>query len=255
MTDDMIANALVWLTMKLVNFIAAGDDYPHELGLGIRQQQLLEYWEGLERQFDAWHDGLPDSFRPSATVWPDKSKSQNSSDPSNPLLHPKKWFARPMCASTMQQFHFARIQLLHNKPHLSTGTPYPSLSSSSPQQQQQTLNPTSLAQRHASYASILHQSRNHANEIISIGLALTNDAARIHSVQPLYTAGQVLGLGDEGAAWDGREGAEVRRQVEGVRSCVLNLLQGIQRETGWATEYRMQQLLEQWGLPGAEGGA
>lgn len=242
MTDDMIANALVWLTMKLVNFIAAGDDFPHELGLGIRQQQLLEYWEGLALQFETWHDGLPDSFKPSATVWPDKTASTTSS-----LSHPKKWFARPMCASTMQQFHFAHIQLLHNKPHLSTGAPYPSPS---------TLNPTSLAQRHASYASILHQSRSHANEIISISLALTNDAARIHSVQPLYTAGQVLGFGDEEAAgWEGREGAEVKSRIEGVRKAVLDLLQGIQREMGWATEYRMQQLLEQWGLPGARTGA
>lgn len=71
MADDMIANALVWLTMKLVNFIAAGDDFPHELGLGIRQKQLLEYWESLEKQLDIWYEGLPDSFRPSSTVKPD----------------------------------------------------------------------------------------------------------------------------------------------------------------------------------------
>jgi NADH:ubiquinone oxidoreductase subunit E len=37
-----------------------------------------------------------------------------------------------------------------------------------------------------------------------------------------------------------------------MRGCVLNLLQSIQRETGWATEYRMQQLLEEWGLPNGQ---
>ena len=70
MGDDMIANALIWLTMKVVNFIAAGDDFPHELGLGIRQKQLLDYWEGLEKQLDVWYQGLPESFRPTSTVWP-----------------------------------------------------------------------------------------------------------------------------------------------------------------------------------------
>ncbi|GAB7357414.1 hypothetical protein MBLNU459_g8344t1 [Dothideomycetes sp. NU459] len=262
MTEDMIANALVWLTMKLVNFIAAGDEFPHELGLGIRQQQLLEYWEGLERQLDVWAEGLPDSFKPSATVWPDKNKARkigggsssgsgsdtsntyDDNEASNPLAHPKKWFARPMCASTMQSFHFARIQLLHNKPHLSTGgAAHPSSSNNNDDQSvTAAASASSLAQRHASYAAILQQSRNHANEIVSIALALTNDAARLHSVQPLYTAGQVLGFG--AGAWD-------RRRVEAVRGCILNLLQEIQRETGWATEYRMQQLLEQWGLPSA----
>lgn len=67
MADDMISNALIWLTMKLINFIAAGDEFPHELGLGIRQKQLLDYWEGLEKQLDVWLEGLPDSFRPTMT--------------------------------------------------------------------------------------------------------------------------------------------------------------------------------------------
>lgn len=149
---------------------------------------------------------------------------------------PKKWFARPMCASAMQSYHFARIQLLANKPHLSTGLPDARSSG--------TANghaiASSLAQRHASYATILSQSRRHAEDIISIGLALNNDSARIHSVQALYTAGQVLGKADEGRS---------SVSVDGVRKCILDLLQGIQRETGWCAEYRMQELIESWGLP------
>jgi len=77
MQDDMVCNALIWLVMKLVNFIAAGDDLPENstsFGLSIGQKQLLEYWEGLERQLEAWYEGLPDGFRPSATTWPDASK-------------------------------------------------------------------------------------------------------------------------------------------------------------------------------------
>ena len=91
MKDDMISNALVWLVMKLVNYIAAGDDVPTHmspLGLGIRQKQLLEYWEGLDLQLTVWNNGLPDGFRPSATVWPDASNvrfCQSTSYPQSDL--------------------------------------------------------------------------------------------------------------------------------------------------------------------------
>ena len=156
---------------------------------------------------------------------------------------PLKWFARPMCASTMQSFHFAKIQLLLNKPHESTGTTHIKASGTGSKG-----NTWSLAQRHASYASILRQSRKHAEEIVSIGLGLKNDSARIHSVQPLYTAGQVLGMRESSARPSQGEGNSPD-EVDAMRGCVLNLLQSIQRETGWATEYRMQQLLEEWGLP------
>ncbi|KAG9723785.1 hypothetical protein KCU75_g21085, partial [Aureobasidium melanogenum] len=179
MADDMVSNALIWLMMKLVNFISAGDEFPHEMGLGVRQIALLEYWQGLEQQLDVWFEGLPHSFRPSATEWPDKN---NQSNVRSATKIPLKWFARPMCASTMQSFHFAKIQLLLNKPHESTGTKHIKQSGTSSKGKT-----WSLAQRHASYASILRQSRKHAEEIVSIGLGLKNDSARIHSVQPLYT--------------------------------------------------------------------
>ncbi|KAI5207736.1 hypothetical protein E4T39_01813 [Aureobasidium subglaciale] len=211
MADDMISNSLIWLMMKLVNFISAGDEFPHEMGLGVRQRALLEYWEGLERQLDKWFEGLPHSFRPSATEWPDKSN------------------------------------LLLNKPHESTGIKHIKPSGTNSRG-----NTWSLAQRHASYASILRQSRKHAEEIVSIGLGLKNDSARIHSVQPLYTAGQVLGMWESNLKTTQVDEGNAPDEVDAMRGCVLNLLQSIQRETGWATEYRMQQLLEEWGLPNGQ---
>lgn len=144
----------------------------------------------------------------------------------------------------MQSFHFAKIQLLLNKPHISTGA-----TDTNPPNATLRANKWSLAQRHASYASILRQSRRHAEEIVSIGLGLTNDSARIHSVQPLYTAGQVLGMRESTTRPTQPEDGNSPDDVDAMRGCILNLLQNIQRETGWATEYRMQQLLEEWGLP------
>jgi hypothetical protein len=227
MPDDMVGNALVWVLAKLVNFIAAGDDVPESispLGLGMRQQQLLEYWEKLDEELRAWYEGLPDSFKPTAVV----SSSQG-------MDMEEKWFPRPACASTAQWWHFARIQLLYNKPHLSTATPASrgrlGLAGDN--------HGSSLASRHASYASIIQQSREHAKEIVAIGLGRSDEGARVHSVQPLWTAGLVLGGSD----------GDVDEETWMWRRCVLGLLRGIERDMGWASGYRVRSLLEQWELP------
>jgi hypothetical protein len=229
MSDDKISNGLVWLLMKLVNYIAAGDEVPASL-LGVRQHDLLAYWHELESQFTAWHDGLLPSFRAIAL----------GTDAASGLE--ERWFPRPMCASAMQSYHFARVQLLHNKPHISTGSPFsprPALASrSSISSRGDVLTPgSSLAARHASYASILQQSRFHAKEIVAISLGRTDEGTRIHSVQPLWTAGLVLGArGDEG----------VGTETEGWRRTIVELLKGVERDVGWASEYRVRNLLEVW---------
>jgi hypothetical protein len=64
-------------------------------------------------------------------------------------------------------------------------------------------------------------------EDVGISLSRSDEAVRIHSVQPLFTAGQCLS--------DPRE-----RQV------VMDLLRGIESDIGWATQYRTQALAEQW---------
>lgn len=228
MADDGISNAFVWLLAKLVNFIAAGDDMPTEmspLGLGVRQQELLEYWDGLDAQFTAWYEGLPNSFHATAVCLSEDSSSIE-----------EKWFPRPMCASTMQWWHFARIQLLHNKPHVSTAAPLfrnrPSLGRTAPG--------VSLAARHASYVSILQQSRDHAKDIVAIGLGRSDEGTRVHSVQPLWTAGLVLGLPEDG---------NVSEETTMWRRNIVLQLRGIERDMGWASEYRVRELLELWKLP------
>lgn len=228
MAEDLISNALIWLLMKLVNFIAAGDDLPDgipPLGLGVRQRELLEYWDGLDEQLRVWHEGLPENFHATAVRIVDVKSGIE-----------EKWFPRPMCASTMQSYHFARIQLLHNKPHMSTSGPGTARDSAltcpSPG--------ISLAARHASYASILHQSRSHAKEIVAIGLGRSDEGTRIHSVQALWTAGLVLGISDDD---------EVSERTQSWRRSIISQLRGIERDMGWAAEYRVESLLHLWGLP------
>jgi hypothetical protein len=239
MSDDKISNALIWLLMKLVNFIAAGDEMPASV-LGVRQHDLLTYWHEMDKQLRVWHEGLPPSFRAIAVGTDEASGLE------------ERWFPRPMCASAMQTYHFTRVQLLMNKPHISTGSPFsrrppfvdPSNSGSSTGHGDTNSTPgSSLAARHASYASILQQCRFHAKEIVAISLGRADEGTRIHSVQPLWTAGLVLGARGE----DG-----VSAETELWRRMVVDLLRGIERDMGWACEYRVQDLLSVWEAEGEE---
>jgi hypothetical protein len=61
-----------------------------------------------------------------------------------------------------------------------------------------------------------------------IASARLEASARVHSTQPLFVAGQCLTHHRE-------------------RKTILDLLRGIERDLGWATEDRAQQLLKDWG--------
>jgi len=240
MKDDVISNALIWILMKLVNFMAVGDETPHPWGLGIRQHNLLEQWNELDRELRMWFEGLPDSFKPTAILPPSSVGTQHGLE--------EKWFPRSMCASTMQSYHFARIQLLHNKPHLSTASPMsPRVDGIDPTARLGTPG-SSLAARHASYAFILQQSRFHAKEIVAIDLGRGDEGTRIHSVQPLWTAGLVLGAGPTSELGDMAE-AQVDAETALWRRTIIRSLRGIEYDMGWASRYRVDSLLGLWWLP------
>ncbi|KAK8228529.1 hypothetical protein BKA81DRAFT_293120 [Phyllosticta paracitricarpa] len=212
MKEDMMSNALVWLMSKLVNFMAAGDELPPLPGAvwshGVSQRTLLDYWKYLRRQFQIWFEGLPITFRPCARIAPSRMPGSLIEDDLDAVL-PEVWYSLPMCASTMQSYHMSQVQLLMNKPH------------------ETTQGRTTVYARFNSYESAISECQVHSREIVSIALSRPDAAVRINSVQPLYTAGQCLA--------DPRE-----------RRLVLKLLKDIEVDTGWATEYRMRQLLEQW---------
>lgn len=231
MSDDMVGNALVWLLAKMVNLIVA----PHvkaermpPISPGAQQRESLDPWNSMDAELEGWYEGLPASFNATAVRLP--------------ISHagvPEKWFPRPSCASTMQWWHFARIQLLHHKPNFVSVRP----ESSSPAVNQAATG-MSLAERHANYASILRQSREHAKEIVAIGLGRSDEGTRVHSVQPLWTAGMVLGTSDE---------ENVSQETDMWRRNIISQLRGIERDMGWAAEYRVQSLLEMWHLPSTWG--
>ncbi|KAL1612078.1 hypothetical protein SLS60_000301 [Paraconiothyrium brasiliense] len=208
MREDLICNSLVWLMGKLVNFMAYGDNFGEDgtsTWAGVRQRTLLDYWKTIQRQFQMWYDSLPITFKPSARV--DPRPTTVFGEPN--ALFPEVWYSIPMCASTMQYYHMSQIQLFMNKPHESTQ------------------GATNVYERLNSYQSVLAACQKHSREIVGISLGRPDDAVRIHSVQPLFTAGQCL-------------------NDVGERHVVLDLLRGVEADIGWATKYRARQLIEQW---------
>ncbi len=217
MREDMISNALIWLMSKIVNFLASGDSidnvFPQDRLspngiLGINQMLLLERWKVLEKELDIWYKGLPDTFKPCARLPPVANGSYPVDSPR--VLFSEIWYSIPMCASTMQSYHMARTILLLNRPHESTARR------------------STVSDRLHSYRKIEREVRYHSHEICGIALGRPEGSVRIHQVQPLFVAGQCL--------------TEARE-----RCIILDLLRGIESDLGWATDYRVRQLLKEWG--------
>ncbi|KAJ5105070.1 hypothetical protein NUU61_002417 [Penicillium alfredii] len=218
MREDLVCNALVWILSKIVNFISTGDNLhlsdnrSVESGpLGVSQQALLERWYRLEAELDAWSNGLPDTFQPSVRIEPGRLAHLQSTEQTEDVSTLQEvWHSLPMCASSMQHYHMARILLLINKPHESTSRR------------------STITHRLQSYRSIETEISFHSREILGISLARPDGSVRINSLQPLFVSGQCL--------TDPRE-----------RRVAVRLLRGIESDLGWATEYRVAQLLKEWG--------
>ena len=218
MGEDMISNALVWLSSRICNYLATGESFnatpagdrsmtPRaEIGtIGETQKSLLERWHALYQELDIWYNGLPITFRPSARI---RQTSRDNWD--GKCLFQEIWYVMPMCAATMQHYHMARVLLLINKPHETTA------------------GRTTIGARFGSYRSIDREATRHCYEICGIALSRPQASVRVHQTQPLFVAGQYFEQANE-------------------RKVVLDLLKGIKEDLGWSTEDQVKQLLRQWG--------
>lgn len=203
-------NALFWILTKIVNFMADGD----RVIFDTRQVHDAGSPIGVSQQtlLEKWHQ-LNTELEMWQKCLPDPFTSAARVTPTTNLrvrVFTEIWFHIAMCASAMQFYHMACILLLINKPHESTARR------------------STIATRLNSYISIAEEVRVHAREICGISASKPKDAVRVYSVQPLFVAGQCL-----------------ENEVE--RSSVLDMLNSIQTDTGWATQYRVNQLKYEWG--------
>lgn len=117
---------------------------------------------------------------------------------------PEIYFSIPMCAASIQHYHFACILLLLNQPN-------------------ESLPSQSIGERLRGYRQISKEVDRHVRAICGIALANPPGAVRIHMLQSLYLAGLCLG----------------RREEQQI---IVDLLRGIEAELGWLTAYQVHQL-------------
>lgn len=225
MKDDMISNALLWILAKIFNYIADTEATkaqsiasPSESAAARSTIESSSTepsevtWKQISHELNVWYDGLPDWFHPCARITRSASEPATASGPPRPVTIPDIWFTSAMCASTIQTYHLARILMLVNKPR-----------------------PDDVFARGSSvfkflrnYRSIEAELQFRSREIFGIAISSPTTSIELHQTQTIFIAAQCL-VDDE------------------ERCMALDILRRVNSDLGWETDYRVQQLLREWG--------
>ena len=215
--EDDFSNLLIWIICRIVNFLSTGG----QNNTSQSQQTSTSNLIGPEKideeghrkhrakrlelcvALDSWINAIPVTFTPCARIDNPQASYMGAQLPTMPF--PELYFSIPACAASVQFYHFARILLLLDE-----------LQDNSHDQ-------SSTSNRLRHYRDVSRKINSHCREICAIAVGRPQGSVRIHMPQPLFLAGQCL------------EDLEERK-------CVVELLREIERDTGWATEYRAKQL-------------
>ena len=211
--EDLVSHSLFWILSKIANFIAAFVELNCEECNGTSSRilhlgEMTSQWERLQSGLQRWSTGLPPSFS-SFVRTPSFVSEADAAHLSGNLSFDKITYTIPTCGSTMQNYHMACILLLMHRPpewHMVRST---------------------FTERLYSYRTIQKEVVYHSRNICGVSLSSPPESVRIQSVQPLFVAGQCM-----------KEAKE--------RKTVMDLLRGIEEDLGWATGYRVQELLAEW---------
>ncbi|KAL8708051.1 MAG: hypothetical protein Q9220_006982 [cf. Caloplaca sp. 1 TL-2023] len=222
MREDMSGNALIWLLSKMMNLICANSspNTSEQQQQKPSQESLSEKWNTLSHEMETWFNGLPETFMPSAII--------PVSLHGTPLT--EVWHSIPLCAATTITWHMAQVLLLVHHP----SPPLLPTNHTNNNNSRRANHTTTIAHKVNSYRNIQYEITYHSKQIVGLCLARPDAGVRIHAMQPLFVAGQCL-------------------VEEGQRKVVVDLLRGIERDLGWATEYRVRQLRGEWGWDEGEG--
>ena len=227
MKDDMVSNALIWIFTKVVNYTAVKERVRQG-----EQQALAQRCDRLGLELDIWFQGLSERFKPYARYDLIEDIGDNM-DGDMAMARPTKipfasiWYSSKMCASTMQTYHLARILLLVHRTAVGSSPAYRRHSGTTTNENTSGQNSVSayLENLRSQNAEIQYRSR----EICGIAMSSPTKACiYLHQTQTLFVAGQCL--------TNPRE-----------RDVILDLLRRVNLELGWETEYRVEQLLREWG--------
>ncbi|KAL5042745.1 hypothetical protein BDW71DRAFT_200299 [Aspergillus fruticulosus] len=165
-------------------------------------------WSMVSGEFDRWQNIVPPSFYIPITWPPDGPDAGDSAG----AFSRETWFANDICAITVAFYHMSRIILLVNRP---TDIPvWPS---------------GTTVDLTGTYNALRGELRKHAMEVMAIMHAMPSERVQKYMLQPLYVAGRCL--------TDSRE-----------RSDLLQMLRTMGDDFGLFTDYRIQDLCEEWGM-------
>ncbi|KAI4251388.1 MAG: hypothetical protein LQ352_004876 [Teloschistes flavicans] len=210
MKEDMTGNALIWLMSKMMNLICAGATDDSD----FPRNDHFEFappsaidQQSLSEKWDRLNLEMETWYNGLRETF--MPSAIISVRPQGADLT-EVWHSVPVCAATVLSWHMAQVLMLVNKPHdLPTRR-------------------TTVAARVNAFRTIQSEIAYHSRQIVGLCLARPEGSVRIQALQPLFVAGQCL-------------------TEEAERKVVLDLLRGIERDLGWATDYRVQQLRQEWG--------
>jgi hypothetical protein len=202
----------MWILCKIVNFLSS--DGPkktaqnqqsniRDSGEIERNQKRTAKRNELCKELESWMHAIPETFTPCARIDNPQTSFMGTQLPTMPF--PELYFSIPACAASIQYYHFSRILLLLDE------------------LQDDSQNPFSTSNRLRHYREVSRKISSHCREICAIAVGRPPGSVRMHMPQPLFLSGQCL------------EDLEERKSV-------VELLREIERDTGWATEYRAKQL-------------
>ncbi len=202
----------MWIICKIVNFLSGGGQKKStqgqqsemtDLGETEHSQKRTAKRADLSKELESWMHALPQTFTPCARIDNPRNSYMGAQLPIMPF--PELYFSITACAASIQFYHFARIILLLDE------------------LQDDSRDQASTSNRLRHYREVSRKINSHCREICAIAVGRPPGSVRMHMPQPLFLAGQCL------------EDLEERK-------CVVELLREIERDTGWATEYRAKQL-------------
>jgi hypothetical protein len=199
-TVQLVAHTLLWILLRTMKYLALPTQ-------DITTRQAA--WDSLTFQLDTWHAYLPIAFQPSAQLRHPVSRRSSATPGLQPTPRSsisETFFSIPLCAATIQLYHFARILLLLSKPT-----------------QTQTLS------RLQAYREVSSQALVHAHGILGIALGRPHPAVRVEMLLPLYAAGGCLEADEER-----RLVVEVLRAIESDTGCTTEgRVRELEKEWGW----------------------
>ncbi|KAI9932520.1 hypothetical protein ASPWEDRAFT_144490 [Aspergillus wentii DTO 134E9] len=218
--EDLVANSLIWIMNKTVNFLADfrksqlahwtvidPSEVPTSPGTAQHSHPDTSTWLRLCIAFQGWFDHLPEAFRPCLRL--DHPKDTSKPPEIIHLPFPEIFYSLTTCTAAMQQYHFGRLALLLNRP--------PDVVSA----------PSTAFDRLQGYREVTKEVDYRCREISGIALGRPQGGVRIYMVPVLLAVGQCLEKPEE-------------------RQIVVDLLRGVEADLGWSTDGTIQRLQSYW---------